>query len=507
MSNITTGVRFNDIKTLKNLLPFLEIDKGVVESLSANDCVLITQEHDKLTSFTINDPSRAKLTLNYHHAPTDTSGAIVTASSEDATPVNASLTEEVLPTNWQTLIHFPDLNEKISRLFKANTTSTVLSKSSKGGYNFKNSYLNNGRNNVSTLSLKSYSGNINDFTSITSCTYPAFNINTVNTVSVDNVNSVGHTFANILRTINLFSEASKEKRGQSTGSSKQILFCLDSVTKTLQILSANRTASLAYLNVRVPIEIADNVNANVLIALKEFSIESRYIKQLIYLATERVDIYVRLEGLTNWITFKSTNGELTLQILKPTHTYVQNVQLFTTKDEIIFPELTIPYLTLCHKICLLNEIINAVNIHLPIKQDTYINRLVFLEDPDTNSISLIPANDIQAKEHSQIDILFTQENLVPFIILGNILMHCLRVLNYISRNGTPAGVNDLIPGVYFKVKDITTTRVSTINLLITPVFLKKIDDNYNVVNINTNYEIWLSIDKLTTNLDLVDVQT
>ena len=505
MRNITTGVRFNEIKTLKNLLPYLEIDKGVVESLSANDCVLIAQEHDKLTSFTINDPSRAKLILNYAHAPTDTGGAILNTVEETDTEVT-----EPLETKWQTLVHFPDLNEKVSRLFKANTTSTVLSQSSKGGYNFKNSYLNNGRNNVSTLSVKSYSGNINDFTSIASCTYPAFNINTVNTVSVNStnsLNSVGHTFANILRTINLFSEASKEKRGQSTSSSKQILFCLDSVTKTLQILSANKNANLAYLNVRVPIEIGDSVNANVLNALKEFSIESRYIKQLIYLATENVDIYVRLEGSTNWITFKSTNGELTLQILKPTHTHVQNVQLFTTKDEIIFPELTIPYLTLCHKICLLNEIINAVNIHLPIKQDTYINRLVFLEDPDTNSISLIPANDIQAKEHSQIDILFTQEKLVPFIVLGNILIHCLRVLNYINRNSIPTGVNDLIPGVYFKIKDITTTRVSTINLLITSVLLKKVDDRYDVVNINTNYEIWLSIDKLSTNMDLVDVQT
>lgn len=468
MTSNSVGIKFTNLDRLKLMLPYLQVDKGSIESLSANDCVLVEQPYVKQTVFTVIDPSRAMIKLNFNHDTLDDSGGINT---------NQEGHEEFY---WSSLLHFPDFIEKISRVFKSNIVSCYLT-SNKNGFALKNL---SSTNSSSLLSLKSYPGSHSDFLTLPAATLKLIRINALEMLSN-------------LKIVNQFSEASREKRGNSVTSSKHLLFNINYHSNELHILAPSKS-QLSCVTSKASI-ICDNFAKEFHDNYSSFCIEARFIKQLVYISNGAyVDLYVSEESNNNWITFKSDIGEITLIRCKVPSAYRDYSLLFTEEDNIKINNSVLDYKVLYNRAFNTEDILNAALLLQPSKLELFINRLVFLENDD--EVSVLPSNDISAKDVVSFKYILSKDNnLIPFLILGNLLIHSLKTILLVSRHYRQERSRVLLT-----VKELITPKGSTLNLFMKCI----ITDNNNgeaVIRLDNTFDMWLSIDKVSQNIDLLNI--
>jgi hypothetical protein len=469
MANNSIGIKFTDLTKLKLILPYLIVDKGSIESLSANDCILISQPFPKQTEFTIVDPSRATIKLRFNHNALDDSGGINTNNEQH---------EEFY---WSTLLHFPDFLEKTTRIFKSNVISSFLT-TVKGNYTFKNTSITG---STSSLSLKSYPGSTTDFRGPEEVTLPLVRINALELL-------------NNLKIVNQFSESSREKRGVSVTASKQLLFNIDFTENKVYVLAPSKN-QLSCINSFANCT-SYPLNKELMNLFSSFCVEARFIKQLVYISNGAyVDIFVSPETNNQWVTFKSDIGEITLLRSRVSVNYKDNNLLFTSEDKIVYGGLSFDYNVLYNRAFNTNDLLNAAGLLQPAKTELFINRLILLEN--NNEITVLPSNDISAKDVVSFKYLFQKDNeFVPFLVLGNLLIHSLKTMLSISRHYKQADSKMLIT-----VKELLTPRGSTLNLFIKCIIIETGDPD-PVVRLDDNFNIWVSIDKVTQNMDLLNVE-
>ena len=468
MTNNSIGIKFTDLTKLKLILPYLTVDKGSIESLSANDCILITQPFPKQTEFTVVDPSRATIKLRFNHNSLDDSGGINTNNEQH---------EEFC---WSALLHFPDFLEKTTRIFKSNVVSSFLT-TIKGNYTFKNTSITG---STSSLSLKSYPGSASDFRGPEEVTLPLIRINALELL-------------NNLKIVNQFSESSREKRGTSVTASKQLLFTIDFTSNKVYILAPSKNI-LSCINSFANF-IPYPLDTELINSFNSFCIEARFIKQLVYICNGAyVDIFVSSETNNQWITFKSDIGELTLLKSKVSTHYKDSNLLFTDENKITYGNVNLDYNVLYNRAFNTDDLLNAAGLLQPAKTELFINRLILLEN--NNEISVLPSNDISAKDIVSFKYLFQKDNeFVPFLVLGNLLIHSLKTMLSISRHYKQADSKMLIT-----IKELLTPRGSTLNLFIKCIVIEAGNPD-PIVSLDENFNIWISVDKVTQNMDLLNI--